>query len=342
MKLHRLLAFVVATGAMAEQVQPDDTYDNYDDGEFAIVERALADSFEKRDGLLGAVESIVASVYQSQLIPKVLSQVANSESTLDTIAQVAIQGINTGLEAYNALGGNLTMLASSLPVNVNITELLSLVESSGIITSVGAGLLYNDTNRNEISDFLGSQLETHTWVPTLLNGLSAGKDLTWNYLAYTVRNSPSKANETRKDVVLDARDTPSASNNYSGSAQEFFQNLVGTVILSQLVLDSLNSTLVGVANSPYLAPIILDVMQDENLATIVSTVSSKVFESGAVYQIDLSGLYSSAKKKGILVTGLQALLTNPYLEPPLAQIFKRMEDRGVYATVQNNLYGTKK
>lgn len=289
------------------------------------------------------ISGLLQSIYASGLITKTLAQLAESTSTLDTVALFAILGINSTMAAYNALGGGLKGIQSILAKSpLNSTELLEELGLSGIVNSTAEGLLFNDTNRDILADTLGEKLATNYWVAVLLNGLASGKDLTWNYLAETIETSTSKANETKKTVIFRRAETPSAANNYLGSAVAFLENIITTVLQSQTFTATLGVSLAALNQSGIVVPLVLDILQDPNLGVILSYVSPKIFESGVLYQIDLSTLFKWAKKKDYLLDGSQVLLTHPVYSPPLGKIFERMETSGVYAQVQANLYGTKK
>lgn len=50
-------------------------------------------------------------------------------------------------------------------------------------------------------------------------------------------------------------------------------------------------------------------------------------------------IFKMQKKKNILSDGAQTVLTDPTYSPALAKLFQQMENNGVFADIQKNLYG---
>ncbi|ODV81394.1 uncharacterized protein CANTADRAFT_45936 [Suhomyces tanzawaensis NRRL Y-17324] len=300
------------------------------------------DSLTKRDGAL-SIEAILTAVSKSGLISNTIDEVAGSPALMNTISQTLINVIN---------GTNISALEngeSNLPVNV--TQLLDSLDRSGLVHSTLNLLLVNETNRHDLAVWSGKLLCAQPSVAKILVDLGNGQKLTWKYLHDVIVNTkakvPNTVGPTLKSQVVFGGDelvkrAGNSSNQYAGSAAAFLNNIIGTVVQSQIFTSTIDNTFVALNNSGVIAPITLEVLNNPNLGVIASNIAPAVYDSGVLDKIDLNKYYSLAKKKKILADGVQVMLTNPTYSPYLALFFKQMDDSGVYKQVQENLFGPQK
>lgn len=338
---------------------------DYDDG-FDFGKRADSNSFSSSTTNSAAVDQYVSlfkTIGASGLIPQLLSEIANSSEQ--------VQNLANQVQFFAAGGSNISF--DGLNVELNFTEILNAVLDSGIIQSTANGLLVNDTNNQFLAQFLGGVLSSpnNVWIGWLLMGLGNGHDLTVPWLADLIVNSTSKANTNSTnqseinvqqqlpvaqqaqnyDVVIDFSDNWESNfikradddtNQYSGSLNQFINNAANTILNSQLVSSNANDILVALNQSGIVVPLVIEVLKTPNLNNLVSPIVATLYNNGVFDGLDLESYYEYAKEKNYLSDALQYLLTDEHWSPPLAQLFRRMEDTGSFQYLQDNMYGPHK
>lgn len=339
---------------------------DYDDG-FDFGKRADSNSSSFTSATNSAAVDQYVSLFKtigaSGLIPQLLSEIANSSEQ--------VQNLANQVQFFAAGGSNISF--DGLNVELNFTEILNAVLDSGIIQSTANGLLVNDTNNQFLAQFLGGVLSSpnNVWIGWLLMGLGNGHDLTVPWLADLIVNSTSKANTNSTnqseinvqqqlpvaqqaqnyDVVIDFSDNWESNfikradddtNQYSGSLNQFINNAANTILNSQLVSSNANDILVALNQSGIVVPLVIEVLKTPNLNNLVSPIVATLYNNGVFDGLDLESYYEYAKEKNYLSDALQYLLTDEHWSPPLAQLFRRMEDTGSFQYLQDNMYGPHK
>lgn len=305
--------------------------------------QAAVDNFINRDADLSkrdsvsTLEGVINSVVNSGIITDVIDEIAGSETQMDNLANATIA----------ILGGNssaLTSLLNGYNISLNVSALTQSVNESGIVPSTAKALLMNETNREFVAKKVGTLLVTQVWISQLLIDLGHNGKLTFDHIAHLIKTVTSKANGTTvitnsdpnsKAVVFGKR----ADDDNSGSAQAFFNNLVGQVVGSNIVSQSANDFLVALNRTGVVAPLTMKLMDLPSVITLVRTLSPKIYASGVLDKYDLDGGYTKLKKENVLSDGLQWILTQPKYSPPLGLLLKYLDQNGYYQQIQNNLYG---
>lgn len=294
-------------------------------------------AFNKRDvneGLKDTLVQLILTVNQSGVIEGVLHEIAQSPEQMNTLSNaiyVSLQKVYTGSMSSHI----------NITTTTNITEILGIVESSGLIYSTFAGLLLDDTQRDMFADSLGEVMVNNTWIPVLLKYVSDNGKITFDTIFDIARNTKSKdpgfngTRYTKRSIF-----STNSSNNdaYSGSLQAFLNNLVGSALSSQLATSSLETILAAVNQSGVVVPTVQGVVRDPLILNMFAYISNKLYNYGVFDVIDINTLYQRLRKDGTLTRLLQELLTSLW-SIPLAKIFERWEQRGVYDQVQRNMYG---
>lgn len=338
MRLSSVFSFGFALSAAAAYSPALDPFlvSSYDDiyGEFSDL---LLSHFAKRDSA-SLIEGLLTTLNLSGLIFTLLDQLAADNATINLAAQL-VGGILSG----NSSAGS---LLSGLNITFNASSVLEGVQSSGLMTSTLQGLLLNEDNRNQLADFAGLFIAKNTFVPQLLVDLGNGVPLTIEHIIHLVKTVRSKAGNAQQDdirnVVIDAHDKRD-DNQYKGTANAFFSNALGALVNSPLLTSSAGSIFQALNNTGILVPIIIQATKDPNTLKLAQTFAVDLYNTGALTDenLPLNKYFQALKKDNTLSEGVQTLLTHPVYSPPVAAIFKRMEDSGVYQQIQRNLFGDK-
>ncbi|KAK6457650.1 uncharacterized protein RJT20DRAFT_133105 [Scheffersomyces xylosifermentans] len=287
----------------------------------------------KRDTTSDTVASILREVGDSGIITKVLNQIAGSPQAVDNLANLTVTLVENGGGVIS--GVNITSL--------NITSIVNSVLNSGIVTQVLDGLLLNETNRVQLATVVGHILGSpnNTFIPQLLIELGAGKKLTVPFLADLIQNTKSKTDEIVMKNAIVFGNVKRDDDQYAGSANSFFNNLINHVIGSQLVSGSLDDILIGLNQSEITVPLVMEILQDAPVRGMAASLIGKLYSAGLFDNIDLNGPYTKLKKENVLSNVIEVAMTDPTYSPALGLVFKQMEDNGVYQQIQYNLYGKK-
>lgn len=274
------------------------------------------------------LEQILIKVNESGIIMDVLNEIAGSKAEQNTLVNLTTDMIKNG-------GGSF----DGFQIDLNKTNILDAVKKSGIINSTLDGLLLNDQNREILGDRTGHVLSKYAYVSKILSDLGNGQKLTVDYIADTVKHFKTKNPKYQymnegKQVILGAR-----ADEYSGSAQTFFNNLINTVVSSDLVAGSAEDFLIALNRTGIAVSIAMQVVETPKIAEMGTYIIGQLYANGVFDNLDTNKYFQEAKKKNILSDGLQMVLTDPTYSPALAKIFKQMEDNGVFADIQKNLYG---
>lgn len=291
--------------------------------------------FSKRDSFLSTLESLLHAVNDSGVIIDVLHLIADSPEEMNTLANYIVQILVSALTNNPIAGLNIT---------VNLTEILDITLSSGIIESTLSGLAINDANRDQLADNVGSVLVNHTWIPKLIVQTGNTGKISWKTTFDLIQNTQSKDpgfngttySKRELDTILEKR---ASNSSYSGSLNSFINNLVGSAIASDLFGESLDSILTAINNSGIVVPTVLSVTQDSKIQGMVGFIANKLYNYGLFDQIPINTYFQDAKKSGALSRTTQFLFGSPIWSPYLAKFFLRMDQQGVYQQIQKNLYG---
>ncbi|CCE83734.1 Piso0_004320 [Millerozyma farinosa CBS 7064] len=290
---------------------------------------ALLGSIEKRDNSrVDQLTSILQTVNRSGVIFDILHEIAGSRVEQDNLINATTTLLNTGSAMFG-----------SYNISLNTSNILNKVMSSGLIQSVADGLLLNEKNRVALTVNVGEILRTNAGMTQLLIDLGHGHDLTVDFVADRLLNTKTKNPKYQhlnegKQTVLQKRD-----GNYSGSADKFFNNLIQTILQSNLVSESTDDILQALNNSGIIVPIVLRTLNDTAIANMGKYMLTQLYYDGAFDGLDLNKYFKQVKENHALTNGVEYILTDPTYSPALAAVFKQMDDAGVYRDVQTNIYG---
>lgn len=289
----------------------------------------ITSSVEKRsDSSIEMIEGILKKVNNSGIITDLIDEIANSKDQQNTLVYLATNFIKNG-------GGKI----KGININFNISEVLDSVIKSGIINSTLDGLLLDTDNRAILADRTGHVLSKYAYTSKILYDLGDGKKLTVENIADTVRHYKTKNPKYQylnqgKQTILSAR-----ADQYSGSAKTFFNNIANTILQSELVGQSTDDFMIALNRSGIVPSIAMSLVKDTKAVEMLTYIIGKLYDNGSFDNLDLNKYFEKAKKKNILSDGAQMVLTDPTYSPPLADIFKRMENNGVFKDVELNLWG---
>ncbi|CUM46542.1 uncharacterized protein AC631_03774 [Debaryomyces fabryi] len=274
------------------------------------------------------LEQILLKVNESGIIMDVLNEIAGSKAEQNTLVNMTTDMIKNG-------GGSF----DGIQIEFNKTNILNAVKSSGIINSTLDGLLLNDQNREILADRTGHVLSKYAYVSKILADIGNGQEPTVEYIANTVKHYKTKNPKYQymnegKQIILGAR-----ADDYSGSAQTFLNNLINTVVSSDLVSGSAEDFLIALNRTGIAVSIAMQVVETPKITEMGTYIIGQLYANGVFDNLDTNKYFQEAKKKNILSDSLQKVLTDPTYSPALAKIFKQMEDNGVFVDIQKNLYG---
>lgn len=274
------------------------------------------------------LEQILLKVNESGIIMDVLNEIAGSKAEQNTLVNMTTDMIKNG-------GGSF----DGIQIEFNKTNIINAVKSSGIINSTLDGLLLNDQNREILADRTGHVLSKYAYVSKILADIGNGQEPTVEYIANTVKHYKTKNPKYQymnegKQIILGAR-----ADDYSGSAQTFLNNLINTVVSSDLVSGSAEDFLIALNRTGIAVSIAMQVVETPKITEMGTYIIGQLYANGVFDNLDTNKYFQEAKKKNILSDSLQKVLTDPTYSPALAKIFKQMEDNGVFVDIQKNLYG---
>ncbi|EMG47845.1 hypothetical protein SBY92_005018 [Candida maltosa Xu316] len=259
--------------------------------------------------------SLFQSVGNSNIIPEILTDITSSQDKMDNLANLTyglIGAVSSGASSFEGIN-----------INLNYTELLNAVLSSGIIQSTAGGLLLNNANNAKLADFVGGILGSpnNVWIGWLLMGLGNGEDLTVPYLANLIVNSTSKANtnpdnqtqlknvkvQPQEDqvVIKDPVNDEEEDNAYAGSLNDFVDHLINK-------RDDDNST------DQYAG----------SLNQFINNVAGAITQSTLV-QSSANDILVALNRSDIVVPLVMELLDNPNLGTLVQTIVKKLYNEGV-------------
>lgn len=277
----------------------------------------------KRDTLEDVLTGVLTSVKDSQVVEKILYEIAGSKTQIDNLSKYVY------VLAARASSSN-----SSLSISLNMTEILNTVLESGVIQGTADSLLLNDANRENLTTNVGDLLVQRPYIPQIVNNLGAGDDLTWDMIFNTVRNFQSKAPELQDNETTYSK----RADDYLGSLNSFINNLIGAAASGGSIDDILSSVLGAVNASGIVTPIVLTVVQ-RPIINMVGRILSNLYDYGVLDSIPISDLFNNAKKTHVLANGLQQLLTSERYSPGVAKLFQQLEDLGDLEKVRASLWG---
>lgn len=320
--LSTTLAFQVVPNSDMLQVAPlDDLYLRLQD--------ITDDHVYRRDEDSSTIASLLGAVNNSGILIDILHEVASSETQMNNLVDTLVGVIQ-----------NRSLSGLGLNISINTSEILDKVLDLGIVNNTLDLLLLDVDNRNYLADNLGGSLARQVWVAQLLTDLGNGAELSIDHIADVIKNTKSKA--SNYDEINPYQTTfgkRADENEYAGLASEFLNNIVNTVLNSQLALTSIDSIIKGLDDSGIITATVLQVLNDTAIKDMVLYIAVRVYESGVLDDLDLDHYYEWAKKKDYLSDAVQLVLTEPTYSPPLARIFQRMEMNGVFQQIQWNMYG---
>lgn len=293
--------------------------------EGAFVERALLS--------VDTLEQLFIRLNESGTIMNVLDEIADSRTRQDNLVNLAASVLKSNNSALGSLGIN---------VNINATTLLLTVLESGLIQGTAHELFFVEENFQKLTAFVGHGMSRNAWVAKLLYEMGEGSTLTVDYIADIIRNTKTKnpnylyLNEelNSKQVYLHAR-----AEDYNGTAQEFFSNLIGSVIGSNIALSTIGDVLTALNRSGIVVPTLFQVLDNEAVLNATQYMIGLLYDKGAFDKIDLPASIQEAKDKHLISDGLNFILTDPVYEPVAARFFNTLRISGVFEDIKLNLYG---
>ncbi|QRG35963.1 hypothetical protein FDK38_000289 [Candidozyma auris] len=281
---------------------------------------------QKRDALEDTLTGVLTEVKNSQVIEKVLYEIAGSKQQIDNLSRY-IYSLLSNMASGNAGGMNISL-------KLNTTEILNEVMASGLIQSIGDDLVVNDANRENLTTNVGDLLTQRPYIGKILNNLGAGQDLTFEMIFNTVRNFKSKAPELQDNQTSYQK----RADDYSGSLNAFVNNIIGSALNGGFVTDSLGSILRAVKRSGIVTPIVITAVE-RPIMNMVGRLLSNLYDYGVLDMIPVNDYFQKGKKTHVLAHGLQDLLTSERYSPGVAKLFKQLEDQGTLENVRRSLYG---
>lgn len=271
---------------------------------------------------------IMNAVVESGIIPSTYDQLLGNKENNQKVADFA--------------GGVL-----SSPNNVWIGWLLTdLGQGHALTVPFLADLIVNTTSKANTNDTNRSDINVKETPPLAedvgLNPEGINNDGTTKDAVYiNLQEQEAKRIKKREEYLMSKR-ASDVDNQYAGSLSQFLNNAINTVVNSQLVSSSINDIVVALNQSGIITPIVLQVLQNDNLSSLVNPIVKTLYEHGAFNNLPLNYYFIYAKERNILSDGLQFVLTDPHYAPPIARLLKRMEDIGTFQYLQDNMYGPHK
>ncbi|KAK6198724.1 uncharacterized protein RJT21DRAFT_122343 [Scheffersomyces amazonensis] len=293
--------------------------------------------FVKRadESTVDSITNILQIVNNSGIVLDILNEVASNPNSSLVISNFIIQLLKSSrgvIEGFN--------------VTVNFSAILSAVKASGIIESVAGGLLVNDKNRETLGNVLGPGLSNSPWLGFLLLGLGNGHDLTVDYIADLIKTTPNKrlnasATTDSKSVAygFHKRDDSNSTDEYSGSLQDFLNNVASQVLNSELLGSSLEDILIAVNQSGIVVPLVLEILQSPSISKMSLGLVKNLYSSGVLENVNINYYYRLAQKSNMLSEGLEYIVSDPTWSPPIGKLLLQLELSGVYQNLQDAMYG---
>lgn len=294
------------------------------------IVKSTASETSKRDVTSDLLNSVLQSLNNSNVVIDVLHQIADSPTEMNTLSNYIFQVLVSVLTGKAIKGLNVT---------VNATQIISAVNSSGIIESTLESLLFNDQQLEKFAANLGSTLVNNTWIPKVLYTFGNTGHLSFQTIFELARNTQSKdpgfTGETYQPLHLLRRD----DSNYLGSLQTFINNLIGSGLTSSIFLDSLENILVAVKNSGVVISLTQTAVADPKIQYMGGFIANKLYNYGVFDQIPLDKYIQQGRHNGLLKNLVQFAMTDPKWLIPVAKIFLQWYDLGVNDQIQRNMYG---
>lgn len=316
---------IISSNEILNQI---DTFDNPAYEQVVDDIKFMSDDsiFHKRDES-GFLESVLNTVYSSGVIQDVLYEIAGDQDQIDSLVNITTSLIKTGIATIPTLN-----------ISINSSNIASTVVDSGIVATTAEYLLMNDTNRDYVAEFAGNLLASNIWIPQLLNELGAGKKLSVDLIVDLINNTPNKnpkynssISEEQKQVILSTR--------AEDSALDFLNNVISGVLKSEFFTASLSTVFDSLNSSGIVGPLAMSLLRNDTMLSIVPKVISGLYHNGVFDDVDLNAPFTYVKEKHLLSTGIQYLFTSPKWDPPIAKLFKHMQEEGYMKDIEDGLYG---
>lgn len=285
----------------------------------------------RRDAAEDQLTNILLAVNRLGLVEQILNQIALLPNETDNLGNLIVGAL---------IGGQNSTIIRSLNASLNTLELLHDLTSLGVLQSTFRILLFPDHNRERLATDVANLLHDYPWIGSILNNIGAGQAVTFDMIFSTVNNFVSKwngsllqVNETYKDRVF-RRDLQ-----YAGSFQSFLNNLIGSAVGLEFAKTSVQDVL-GAVNRLQIAPgILYEVLENTNVQKMIGSILTKLNDFGILDMVPLNDLFQKGKKSGVLLKGLQFLLTDPTWSPKVALVLQQVDNMGAYRYLKLALYG---
>lgn len=291
------------------------------------LEKHNSDDIGKRDTLEDTLTEILTNVKNSHVVEDILLEISGSKQQIDNLSR----GIYSALVNLMTGGSPLGLLN----ISIDTSTLLDTVMSSGIIPSVADDLLLNDKNRENLTYHVGDLLTQRPYIAETINNIGHGQDLTFDMIFNTARHFESKAPQLQDNRTTFLK---RADNDYLGTFGTFVSNIISSATQGEFFNETLSSVLGAVKRSGIVTPIVLTAVQ-RPVMNMVGRILSNLYDYGVFDGIPLNDYFQTAKKNHLLADGTQDLLTSPKYSPPVAKLFKQLEDQGTLENVRRSLYG---
>ena len=293
----------------------------------------------KRD-LESTVQNLAITANQLGVIWQVLDSLYENPNQVDLIGTIAGNALK-GLGVFLNSGSLAALIDAGKPYINQVFDL-------GLIQGL-ASYLFSDQNLNITADSLGNllRLPNSTWFSQLLLDIGDGQGIHMDHINWLILNKKSAYPETANNIVTDsvfgnpnvkAKRADDANGNYTGSLQQFLGNIVSLVGNSNVLANSVGAITGGLAKLGVLGPILLRVLNTTEYSDVLGELILAINATGAL-NIDVNTYFDQLKKLGVMSDGVQFIISDPTVAPPLGLFFQRLELTGAYHDVQQNLYG---
>ncbi|KAK6457649.1 uncharacterized protein RJT20DRAFT_133104 [Scheffersomyces xylosifermentans] len=309
-------------------------FENLDQEELNMV----YDVFDSDYGLQKRDEQTIATILnyvnESQIIFKVLDQVAGHPDRISTLANLTgalIKSLN-GTISLSALED----FAKNSQSSINITAIIDTVVASGIVKNLLDGILLDENFRPKIVDLI-------------YRIVISNKSALWFIVNGVLAKREYRDVSDEEIFALIKR----ATNENQGTLATFASNIVGTVLQSSLVANISVDTLNALNDTGFLTYTVKKLIGTESYQNLTVDFAKDLYNTGAIdlSSINLSAINISAivgtvlsdpdaiaSAVGKLLSGkLDLSIFGPYASA-VGSIIKDLESKGLFKELNDFLF----
>lgn len=293
----------------------------------------------KRD-LESTVQNMAITANQLGVIWQVLNSLYKNPKQVELLGTVVGNAL-VGAGVFLNSGSLAALIDAGKPY---INEVVDLGLVQGVL-----GYLFSDEYLNITADSLGNllRLPNSTWFGQLLLDIGDGQGIHMDHINWLILNKKSAYPETANNIVKDSvfgnpsdqnKRDDNANGNYTGSFQTFLGNIVSLVGNSDVLANSIGAITGGLSKLNILGPVFLRVFNTTEYTDVLGELILAINATGAL-NFDLNTYFNKLKELGVMTDGVQYIISDPVVAPPLGRFFQRLEAGGAYHDLQQNLYG---